>query len=334
MSSDASRTARLLFAPELMQGTVDRAGLAAQPAVARAVHARPPGALPTRLAQALQARRGGLLYADAVVEPAMVARRTVLGERAAGPPRVLVRVDEFPHWEAVDAPRPYGTDAFRRFHDIMAGAGVPYLAAVVPRPARQPRDPHDQGTRPLDDREVAQLQRLAAEGVTFATHGLDHRTRSRRPRLASELLGRSPDALAARLDCASAALASHDVRPRVFVAPWNRFSPRQLRILAGRFDVVCGGPESVPLLGFGPTPAWRGEAVYLPSYPPFYAPAAQVLPAVEALAAREAALWVPVTLHWGWEADRGWEGLRRLARGLAGLAVGWDGFLAAVEASR
>jgi D-alanine-D-alanine ligase len=62
--------------------------------------------------------------------------------------------------------------------------------------------------------------------------------------------------------------------------------------------------------------------------------AAEVLPAIERLAARGAALWVPVVLHWGWEADRGLADLRALATALAGLATPWESFLAAAEASR
>jgi uncharacterized protein YkwD len=37
-----------------------------------------------------------------------------------------------------------------------------------------------------------------------------------------------------------------------------------------------------------------------------------VLPALERLIDRNAALWVPVTLHWSWEADDDWEALRCL----------------------
>ena len=84
-------------------------------------------------------------------------------------------------------------------------------------------------------------------------------------------------------------------------------------MLARRFAVVCGGPESVGLLGFQRTPLWRGEAVYLPSYQPLYGHAReQVLPAAQRLIERNIGVWAPIVLHWGWEADEDWLALERL----------------------
>ena len=79
------------------------------------------------------------------------------------------------------------------------------------------------------------------------------------------------------LDDALAELARHEIRPDVFVPPYNRFDARQFEALARRFAVVCGGPESIGLMGFQRTPQWRGETVYLPSYAPVYGRAARVL---------------------------------------------------------
>ena len=136
------------------------------------------------------------------------------------------------------------------------------------------------------------------------------------------------------LDRAHAELAALDIDPRVFVPPYNRFDAAQYGVLAERYDVICGGPENVPLIGLQRTPQWRGEAVFLPSYPPLYARARAVLPEVEALIGRGAAVWAPITLHWGWEADEGWFALERLAERIAPYTASWDDFLAAVEASR
>ena len=98
--------------------------------------------------------------------------------------------------------------------------------------------------------------------------------------------------------------------------------------------MVCGGPETVRSLGFMATPLWRGEAVYLPAYPPLYGTAAQVLEAARALIDARCALWVPVVLHWGWEADQGFGNLRRMAEAIGPYAATWADFYAAVEASR
>jgi hypothetical protein len=258
----------------------------------------------------------------------------VLGEHASGPPRFLVRVDEFPHFRAWDDPARFGTERFERFHEILAAAGVPYLLAVTPRVSRGALSPSDFGSRPLEGAETAMLARLAGDGVSFALHGLTHRKRFASPRRHSELCGLSPATTADLLDTGLAELAAHGVRGDVFVPPFNRFDAAQLEPLARRFQVVCGGPESIGQVGFQRTPQWRGETVYLPSYAPFYGHAAEVLPAAEHAIELACGLWIPVVLHWGWEADAGWGELERLASVLSPHAAAWRDFLGAVGRSR
>lgn len=288
---------------------------------------------PLRLLEALAVKRGRVGWDSHVVAPLVEARRAALGEAAQGQPRVLVRVDEFPHARAFDSAGSLGSERFKRFHAVLAEAGIPYLLAVSPRVSRDYLDPEVDESRPLDDGEIELLRALCEQNVTFALHGLDHRTRHRSPRRRSELCGLSAAAAAERIDMALAVLAELGLPAPVFVPPFNRFAASQYRLLAERFAVVCGGPESVRLLGFAPTPVWRGGAVYLPSYPPLYGRAAEVEAEVERLSALGAALWAPVTLHWGWEAEDDFAALRRLCRALAGRAVAWGEFLGAVSAS-
>jgi peptidoglycan/xylan/chitin deacetylase (PgdA/CDA1 family) len=286
-----------------------------------------------RYAQALALRRGLVSWERSVVGPFARAREDALGEAAAGTPHALVRVDEFPHAGAWDRDDQYGVAAYERFHDLLAEHDVPYLVAVCPRVARDYLNPAGSGSRPLDDRELQMLRRLAGEGVAFAVHGYDHRSRAREPRGRSELAGLAPAAVDELLERSAAELAEAGVEARVFVPPFNRFEARQYAALARRFEVVCGGPETVPLVGFHRTPLWRGDAVYLPSYPPLYGRAADVAAELERMLDAGTAIWAPVTLHWGWEADDGWHDLRRLVRVLARCAVRWPTFLDALRAS-
>jgi peptidoglycan/xylan/chitin deacetylase (PgdA/CDA1 family) len=286
---------------------------------------------PLRYAQALALRRGLLSWDRNVVRPFARAREQARGDAARGTPLALVRVDEFPHAGAWRPDDSYGAGAYERFHDLLGEHDVPYLAAVCPRVARDYLDPDATDSRPLDDVELELLRRLAGDGVEFAVHGYDHRSRAREPRRRSELAGLTPAALDELLERSAAELAQAGVEARVFVPPFNRFDQAQYDALAARFEVVCGGPETVALLGYHRTPLWRGDAVYLPSYAPLYARAGVVERAVQRLAAEEAALWVPVTLHWGWEADDGWSALERLAAAAAPYAAHWDDFLDAVR---
>jgi peptidoglycan/xylan/chitin deacetylase (PgdA/CDA1 family) len=294
-----------------------------------------PATVPSRAVrtwQRLRLRRGRLSLARDWLPLVAAARRAAAPDRAENPPRVLVRVDEFPHARALDVPR-YGLDAFERFHAALAEAGVPYLLAALPRPSHDYLNPRATGGRPLSDEEVAVLARVRTEGATLGLHGLDHRTRHAHPRRHSELSGLGDGELERLLDDGLRQLAALDVRPRVFVPPFNRFDARQWDALARRFDVICGGPESVAAMGWQGTPIWRGEAVWLPSYPPFYGRAREVRGALDLPASASAGAWLPVVLHFGWEVDDGLEHLRSLARTLAGRAVSWDSFLEAVDSS-
>lgn len=332
MSAAQRRNAALLFAPELASGAIAPADLD-RPNVDDAVHTRLVPWPGRRVLDDLRRRRGGAAHSSVAAVEA--ARAAVLGPLAPGPPRVLIRVDEFPHYDVLAYPERYGTAAFRRFHDRMAGAGVPYLLAALPALAADPLDPRAGGGRPLDGSEREMLRELRAEGSTaFALHGYDHRTRHKSPRLRSELTGLGAEDLRALLDRGLAVLEELGIAPRVFVPPYNTFTARQYEVLAERFDIVCGGPETVLRMGLHPPGQWRGDAVYLPSYEPLYGRAASVREAVERLVQRSSPLWAPVTLHWEWEAQDDYRGLDALLETVAPCARPWDDLLSEVDASR
>ncbi|HVR06248.1 MAG TPA: DUF2334 domain-containing protein [Solirubrobacteraceae bacterium] len=330
-SEQEQRNAALLFDAELAAGAIAPPALSS-PAVRHAMRVRPVPPWPLRVGEQLRYRRGGLSLRRDVIAPLQAARAAA--GAAGGAPRVLVRVDEFPHYQAGDLPERYGVQAFERFHTIMADAGVQYLLAVPPRVSHAPLSPAPAQSRALQERELALLRRLPGEGVELALHGRDHRTRFASPRRRSELCGLGRSQTDELLDAALAELAPAGCAPRVFVPPFNRFDARQLPWLAPRFAVVCGGPESIGQLGFQPTPQWRGDVVYLPAYAPLYGRAAEVRGALPSLLERAGGLWLPLVLHWGWEADAGWRELELLAPVLARCAAPWRQFLAAVERSR
>jgi Uncharacterized protein conserved in bacteria (DUF2334) len=332
-AQDQLRTARLLLDAELATGAAAPEALSS-PAVRNATRVRRVPSRPLRLLEQLRYKLGSLDFDSSVVDPLLAARDAALGGAGAAEPRFLIRVDEFPHYQAWDDPDRFGSAEFERFHAIMAGAGVPYLLAVLPRVSREPLSPTATGSRPLDDAEAAMLHRLASERVAFGLHGGDHRTRFNSPRRHSELCGLTVGQTEQLLDDALAELARHEIRPEVFVPPYNRFDARQLGALARRFEIVCGGPESIGLMGFQRPPQWRGETVYLPSYAPVYGRAAQVLGAVEHLVERGAGLWVPVVLHWGWEAETDFSDLEFLVDRISPHAARWEDFHAAIVRSR
>lgn len=335
MNRDELRSARLLFAPELAADAIRPAQLD-NPIVRRVVRSRRP-AKPVRYGQRLGVKLGRVSYERNVIEPFMRARRAVLGEDAArGRPRLLIRVDEFPHYLGHGAPRferVYSSEHYLAFHGALASAGVPYLLAVSPRVSHDPLDPNDPEWRPLDDFEREMLGRLKRDGVEFAMHGLNHQTRHADASRHSEIAGLSDAELEQLLETSARELAEAGIETRVFVPPYNRFEPRQYDTLAQRFEIICGGPENILLLGYRRTPLWHGEAVYMPSYAPFYGDVSSLEPALARLEELAAPVWVPVALHWGWEFENDWATLEKLASLLAPFARPWDEFLREMQAS-
>ncbi len=308
-------------------------GLPATPAVCKALRTRRVPTRPERIGQRLLMKGGRLSYEQSWLAPLQAARREALGAGVGGGPRFLVRVDEFPYYCGLDMPK-FGLEASRRFHAVMAEAGVPHLMSVLPQWTHDTLNPAGTGGRALDEGDRALLEQMRRDGVTFAQHGHTHRTRYADPRRHSELCGLSAQQLDELLEQGRAKLAEVGVVPRILVPPFNRFDAEQWPVLARRYDIVTGGPESVMLMGFHGGPQWRGSAIYLPCYAPLYDTAAAVLPAVEAMIDSGASGWIPIVLHMGWEIDDDYATLRALARRVAPYTASWDELLACADASR
>lgn len=287
---------------------------------------------PGRMAQRLSMKLGRLDWEQAWLERLCAARRAVLGEAASGPPRFLVRVDEFPYYTSFD--KPQDLEMSRRFHDVMAGAGVAHLMSALPQLTHEPLSPTASGGRSLGEQEVELFERMRGDRVTFAQHGTTHRTRFENPRRRSELCGLTIAQAERLLEDGRQRLEQAGVgSPRVFVPPFNRFDATQYPLLASRFDVVCGGPESVALMGFHGGPLWREDAVYLPCYAPLYSDAATILPMAERMIEQAPGTWVPIVLHTSWEQPDDFAALRRLAERIAPFSEDWGDFLAEVDRS-
>ncbi|HEY4428399.1 MAG TPA: DUF2334 domain-containing protein [Solirubrobacteraceae bacterium] len=296
---------------------------------ARVFTPAPVPSAPVRASQRLSMKLGRLDWERAWLSRLVSARRGVLGDDASGPPRFLVRVDEFPYYTSFDQPQ--DLEMSRRFHDVMASAGLPHLMSVLPQLTHDPLRPDSSGGRPLGDAEIELLEQMRRDGVTFAQHGTTHRTRFESARRRSELCGLSPAAAEELLEQGRRRLLDAGLpSPRIFVPPFNRFDAGQYPMLASRFDVICGGPESVALMGFHGGPLWRDGAVYLPCYAPLYADARTILPMAERLIDLAPGTWIPIVLHTSWEQGDDFSSLERLAARIAPFAESWDAFLAEI----
>ena len=62
-----------------------------------------------------------------------------------------------------------------------------------------------------------------------------------------------------------------------FVAPFNSYDPLTFSVLAERFPLICGGPESVACLGYRAGPSFLMGSLYVPSYRGAYCRPAEAL---------------------------------------------------------
>ena len=283
--------------------------------------------------QGISPKVGYLDLERASSETLAALRRTVLADRAAAPPCFLVRVDEFPHYLAWDAPRRYGTDRFRRFHEIMQAAGVPYSIAVPTRISHASLGPDGRSWRPLEEDEIAMLVRLRDDGVVWAP-----RTRSSHSlRLAPQSLRavgarRREHRGAARRSARGARGVHQRARERLRAA----VQPLRCRGVAGARQALHRDwrrSRSAPQI-----PAQAAVAGWCCSTcrDMRHCTAARVRSGrwsrVRSSSATGSGCQSSCT--WGWEADADWGDLERLLDVVDPYAVHWDEFLAAVERSR
>jgi peptidoglycan/xylan/chitin deacetylase (PgdA/CDA1 family) len=226
-----------------------------------------------------------------------------------------------------DFPARRGTAAdFRRFHRIARDHGIPYLLGVTPFLDR------GEGPVALTPEESEVLRQCLGEGGECALHGFTHRRRYRN--YPSELAGMGPAELRRNLARADDCLRRTGATAVGFVAPFNGYSPHTLSILAERFPLLGGGPESVEACGYRAGPCAFLGATYVPSYRGVYDVDGRALRSFDALAASAADLVLPVAIHWTNGLADGFRSFEALCQRLAGRTLAWSSSLAHVAAVR
>jgi peptidoglycan/xylan/chitin deacetylase (PgdA/CDA1 family) len=228
--------------------------------------------------------------------------------------KFLLRVDDFPSPSLV-------SDEFLRFHEIAAEHGLPYLLAVTPFFGMD-----GGGGRNLSEREIHILRRCSSEGAELALHGFSHRSRYRN--YASELVSMPIGLLREELDRAETYLGSQELPTIGFVAPYNGYDPLTVAVLAERYPLLCGGPESVAALGYRAGPSFLMQSLYVPSYRGAYDIELRQLGRFDRLIEEGDGLIVPVTLHWANEASGGFRAFRAFCARLRGRTLRWSDLLA------
>ena len=333
VTDDERQSARLLFEPNWPiscgRGGADSArGPERRPLAA----ASRPALL--RVAQALAAKGKRDAYESWVLEPQMAARRAVLGDAGAGAAAVARAPGRVPGGEGRGPERAElgrrDLPALPRDHGGRGGARTCSRCCPAPAGTISIRTPG----RPAADRR----------GARAARPRLRRGGRARRPRAHPPDTERVlRDGTASCAGCLGGRLADLLDRADAELAE-SRSAPLDLRASLQPLPTRGSTPSwrsASPSSAAGPRPSgcWASRArrwcadgaVYVPSYPPFYGIAARDPPRRAPPIELQPGTWVPLTLHLGWEACRGWSDLERLARLVAPYARPWGALLGALD---
>jgi hypothetical protein len=239
-----------------------------------------------------------------------------------GEPAFLVRVDDFPD-PNIDAER------FLTFHEILAEKNIPYLLGVTPFPSRAPLNPKNSDFGSIEGHELEILKQVSISKVEVAMHGVTHQTRSaNRP---TEIVGLNAENLESNLLRGLEELRTDGYKADVFIPPFNSLDLSSIKVLRKYFRVVCGGPESVLHVGLRLSPSFLNGVLYLPSYFPAYGRAREVLGFVQNLKTIREPVFVPLTLHWGWEVRDNFADVEKLCTVVQGRVLPWGNILQLTE---
>lgn len=219
--------------------------------------------------------------------------------------KFIIRVDDFPRW---DIP----SEKFIEFHNILKRFDSTYILGVIPNLSLEPTEMLNKKTRYLTQEEIEMLKLVKAEGGTIALHGLTHQTIRRGSH--SEFVGLAAELVEEKIKTGLHLLEEYGFKTQIFIPPFNTIDKSNLRMLVRYFSIICGGPETLPLLGNRPV---LERGLYIPSYPPFYNKAIKILEYLKDSGQRLKEV-VPITLHWAWELKNNFKDVYKLCRFIAG----------------
>ncbi|MFC2061475.1 DUF2334 domain-containing protein [Elusimicrobiota bacterium] len=232
--------------------------------------------------------------------------------------KYIIRVDDYPHWKCP-------LSDFEEFHRLMRLYNVPYLLAVVPLPALDPFNFEDKERRDLTEAEKELLVKVSEGETEVGMHGISHSIYCER--IKSELVGRPPEELKDEIENGLAVFRDIGISPQVFIAPFNTVSEDNIAVLSSYFKLITGGEETIKYLGYYWGILKLDSISYLPSYPPLYEKAKNILNYIsdnQELLKSNPMEYMPITLHWSWEVEDRFKELKKLLTFIQGKTAAWS----------
>lgn len=255
---------------------------------------------------------------DRIVDLRLSLKKKLGIENSDGRPKFLIRVDDFPRWDI-------SSEEFKRFDEIFSKKGIPYLLGVTPFLSEEPLNPRCRRFRQLNDYDTEMINSMVSEGVEIALHGFSHKTI--KENFHSELVGLQKEEIKEKINLSLNELKRYTTQIRVFIPPFNTFDFHSMEILGKYFKIICGGPESIPFVGFRLSPSYLNGCLYVPSYEPMYEKARVIYKHVKKLKELKEYIIIPITLHWAWEIKNDFEDVEKLLEEIKDYVIRWNSLL-------
>jgi Uncharacterized protein conserved in bacteria (DUF2334) len=221
---------------------------------------------------------------------------SVWGTLRPGKVKFLLRVDDFPRWDL-------SFEDYLPFSELMNDTKIPFLLGVTPFLN------FNNHRRELTAEEIDYLYSASNNNFALSLHGFTHEKASN-PSYYGRLNEYKEDELEQMVSKAQDWFRSQHVPfPQSFIPPFNSMNASNAMVLPRHFPVLFGGPLSLTTMG----PLGIGEmidnALYLPSYFPFYGHCDYLSKNLSKLIG-ERDVVIPVTVHWAWEITDGFKNLK------------------------
>lgn len=235
-------------------------------------------------------------------------------------PLFFLRVDDFPFKIPEEK---NSLEIFSRFLEITEKYNLPFLLGLTPFYHREGEEPEEI----FSPGELEIMKILSQKKIEFALHGFTHQERENLPRKygPSELVGMEEKDLEEKVEKSLKVLGKLNIKPFIFIPPWDTFTQKNFTLLKRYFKIITGGPKS--MFTFKPflSPSILEETIYFPSYEPFYGKVEKMLPFVERVLGWRERVFVPLALHWAREGEDKFKSLCRMMELIKGRVNIWRG---------